>query len=168
MRAALYARKSQENEEAVEGQLAIARAFAAAKGFTVVRAFKDDGISGAEFIARPGFAALLAAVKATPRPFDVVITMNVDRVGREAYRTNMALLEIAEAGCRIFTYADGQEVKLEPMATERRLPRSCAGFNQAPFECRHHPASWNPPFRGVLSRISFGGAGCICAGHRQN
>src|SRR5262249_34561963 len=117
MRAALYARKSQANEEAVAGQLANARAFAAAKGFTVVREFRDDGISGAEFLARPGLAALLAAVKATPRPFDVVITMNVDRVGREAYRTNIALLEIAEAGCRIFTYTDGQEVKLDsPLA----------------------------------------------------
>ena len=98
MRAALYARKSQANEEAVAGQLANARAFAETKSFTVVREFTDDGISGAEFLARPCFAALLAAVKATPRPFDVVITMNVDRVGREAYRTNIALLEIAEAG----------------------------------------------------------------------
>src|SRR6266700_1156084 len=59
MRAALYARKSQANEEAVAGQLANARAFAAAKGFTVVREFTDDGISGAELLDRPGFAALL-------------------------------------------------------------------------------------------------------------
>ena len=119
MRAALYARKSQENEQAVEGQLANARAFAAAQGFRVVREFKDDGISGAEFLDRPGFAGLLAAAKSMPRPFDVVITMNVDRVGREAYRTNLALLEIVEAGCRIFTYADGQEVKLDsPLAKQ--------------------------------------------------
>jgi site-specific DNA recombinase len=127
MRAALYARKSQANEEAVAGQLANARAFAAAKGFTVVREFTDDGISGAEFLARPGFAALLAAVKATPRPFDVVITMHVDRVGREAYRTNIALLDIAEAGCRIFTYADGQEVKLDsPLAKQMLSMRNYA------------------------------------------
>ena len=127
MRAALYARKSQENEEAVAGQLANARTFAAAKGFTVVREFKDDGISGAEFIARPGLAALLVAVKSKPRPFEVVITMNVDRVGREAYRTNMALLEIAEAGCRIFTYGDGQEVKLDsPLAKQMLSMRNYA------------------------------------------
>src|SRR5262245_7637359 len=127
MRAALYARKSQANEEAVAGQLANARAFAAAKGFTVVREFTDDGISGAEFLARPGLAALLAAVKATPRPFEMVITMNVDRVGREAYRTNIALLEIAEAGCRIFTYGDGQEVKLDsPLAKQMLSMRNYA------------------------------------------
>src|SRR5262249_6872622 len=77
--------------------------------------------------ARRGFAALLAAVKATPRPFDVVITMNVDRVGREAYRTNIALLEIAEAGRRIFTYADGQEVKLDsPLAKQMLSMRNYA------------------------------------------
>src|SRR2546428_205384 len=34
-------------------------------------------------------------------------------IGREKYRTTLALLDIAEAGCRIFTYADGQEVKLD-------------------------------------------------------
>src|SRR5262249_17656986 len=127
MRAALYARKSQANEEAVAGQLANARAFAAAKGFTVVREVTDDGISGAGVLARPGCAALLAAVKVTPRPFDVVITMHVDRVGREAYRTNIALLEIAEAGCRIFTYTDGQEVKLDsPLAKQMLSMRNYA------------------------------------------
>src|SRR5215831_14320620 len=53
--------------------------------------------------------------------------MNVDRVGRETYRTNIALLEIAEAGCRIFTYADGQEVKLDsPLAKQMLSVRNYA------------------------------------------
>ena len=114
MRVAIYARKSQENEAAVERQVENARAFATSKGWSVSDAhvFTDDGISGAEFIDRPGFTAMLAAAKSKPRPFDCVVMMSVDRFGRETYRTNMALLELAEAGVRIFTYSDGQEVKV--------------------------------------------------------
>jgi len=112
MRAAIYGRKSDDRADSVDVQLSNARAFAQSKGWHVVSEFKDVDISGAEFLDRPGFNALLAAVKSPRRPFDVVVTMNVDRFGRETYRTNLALLDIAEAGCRIFTYSDGQEVKV--------------------------------------------------------
>jgi len=127
MNAAIYARKSQEKEEAVERQVENARAFATPRGWSVTDAniFTDDGISGAEFVDRPGFTALRAAAKAGR--FDVVVTMNVDRFGREAYRTNMALLEIAESKVRIFTYADGQEVKVDtPIAKQMVSMRNYA------------------------------------------
>ncbi len=112
MRAALYGRKSDDRADSVEVQLTNARAFAQSKGWHVVQEFKDVDISGGEFLARDGFNALLRAAKSKPRPFDVVVFMNVDRFGRETYRTNISLLELAEAGCKIFTYADGQEIKL--------------------------------------------------------
>jgi len=127
MKAALYCRKSQENEENIRVQVDNARAFALTRGWSVVDAniFTDDGISGAEFNDRPGFAALLAGAKA--KHFDVIVTMNVDRFGREAYRTNISLLEIAEGGVRIFTYADGQEVKLDtPIAKQMLSMRNFA------------------------------------------
>ncbi len=123
MRVAVYGRKSQENEENVKVQVDNARAFALSRGWSVVDAniFTDDGISGAEFNDRPGFTALTMAAKAKKRPFDAIVTMNVDRLGREAFRTNIALLEIAEAGVRIYTYADGQEVKLDSPISKQML-----------------------------------------------
>jgi len=115
MRAAIYGRKSQEKEEAVERQVENARAFATKHGWSVSDAhvFTDNGVSGAEFIDRPGFTALMSAVKSKPRPFDVLVLMAPDRMGREQYRTNLALLDIVEAGVRVFFYSNGGELKLD-------------------------------------------------------
>ncbi len=115
MRAAIYGRKSQEKEEAVERQVETARAFATQHGWSVSDAhvFTDNGISGAEFIDRPGFTALMSAVKSKPRPFEELVLMAPDRMGREQYRTNLALLDIVEAGVRVFFYSNGDELKLD-------------------------------------------------------
>ncbi len=125
MKVAIYARKSQENEDAVTRQITLAREFAERAGHFVAEEFTDDGISGAEFVDRPGLSALMSAVKA--HSVEGVVTMNVDRFGREAYRTNLVMLEIVEAGCRIFTYQDGQEVKLDtPIAKQMISMRNYA------------------------------------------
>ena len=66
-RAAIYARKSTDQNGVVEAnksvtrQKELARAFALSRGWTVVAEYEDDGISGAEFEKRPGFQAMLAA-----------------------------------------------------------------------------------------------------------
>jgi DNA invertase Pin-like site-specific DNA recombinase len=69
MIAAIYARKSTEqtgvSDEArsVTRQIEHARAYAARKGWTVAdeHVYQDDGISGAEFLKRPGFLRLMNA-----------------------------------------------------------------------------------------------------------
>jgi DNA invertase Pin-like site-specific DNA recombinase len=74
MIAAIYARKSTEQngvgdeEKSVARQIEHAKAYAARKGWTVDEAhvYSDDGISGAEFKKRPGFLRLLNAL--SPRP----------------------------------------------------------------------------------------------------
>jgi hypothetical protein len=73
MIAAIYARKSTDQQVAdeqksVTRQVAHARAYAAAQGWTVDESciFVDDGVSGAEFANRPGYMRLLNAQ--TPRP----------------------------------------------------------------------------------------------------
>ncbi len=109
MRVVSYSRKSQENEEGIARQKTLSREFAESKGWVISAEYEDDGVSGAEFHARPGFARLMDA---KAKCFDAIVTMSTDRVGREAFRTNMALLELAECGVRVFTYQDGQEVKL--------------------------------------------------------
>ena len=71
---AIYARKSTEQtgvsdeEKSVTRQIEHATAYALKKGWTVseTHIYADDGISGAEFVKRPGFMRLMNALK--PRP----------------------------------------------------------------------------------------------------
>src|SRR5688500_10362478 len=100
MIAAIYARKSTEqngaSEEAksVTRQIENASAFAARKGWNVGgddMIFKDDGVSGALFGAsRPGLARLLLALKPRP-PFDVLVMSEQSRLGREQFETGYVL-----------------------------------------------------------------------------
>src|SRR5436190_2705153 len=116
MIAAIYARKSteqvgaNERSESIERQVAHARAYAARKGWTVAEehVYVDDGISGAEFVKRPGFLRLMAALK--PRaPFQVLIMSEESRLGREQIETAWALKQIIDAGVRVFFYLEGRE-----------------------------------------------------------
>lgn len=71
MIAAIYARKSTEQNgitdesKSVARQIEHAKAYAARKGWQVREGhiFTDDGISGAEFANRPGFLRLMNALK---------------------------------------------------------------------------------------------------------
>jgi DNA invertase Pin-like site-specific DNA recombinase len=80
MIAAIYARKSTEqngvgdDEKSVARQIEHARAYAVRKGWTVddAHVYSDDGISGAEFKKRPGFLRLLNALSPRP-PFQVLV-----------------------------------------------------------------------------------------------
>src|SRR6266478_3778819 len=98
MIAAIYARKSTEQngvadeDKSVARQVEHARAYAARKGWTVAEehVYADDGISGAEFAKRPGFLRLMNAVK--PRaPFQVLVMMEESRLGREQIETAYSL-----------------------------------------------------------------------------
>ena len=74
MIAAIYARKSTEqngvgdDEKSVTRQIEHATAYAANKGWMVAEehVYVDDGISGAEFVKRPGFLRLMNALKPQP------------------------------------------------------------------------------------------------------
>jgi site-specific DNA recombinase len=118
--AAIYARKSTEQigvadeQKSVARQVEHARAYAAAKAWTVDDAsvFVDDGISGAEFANRPGFLRLMNALK--PRPsFSVLIMSEESRLGREAIETAYALKQLVSAGVRVFFYLEDRERTLD-------------------------------------------------------
>jgi site-specific DNA recombinase len=74
MIAAMYARKSTDQngvgdeEKSVTRQIEHAKTYAALKGWTVPGEYiyVDDGISGAEFVKRPGFLRLMNALKPKP------------------------------------------------------------------------------------------------------
>ncbi|HXH81720.1 MAG TPA: recombinase family protein, partial [Candidatus Tectomicrobia bacterium] len=119
MIAAIYARKSTEQntpdeEKSVTRQIAHARAYATRKGWTVVddHVYADDGISGAEFLKRPGFLRLMNALKPRP-PFQVLVMSEESRLGREQIETAYALKTIIDAGVRVFFYLEDRERTLD-------------------------------------------------------
>src|SRR5262249_8821114 len=91
-----------------------AEAYAAKKGWSVAEdhIYIDDGISGAEFVKRPGFLRLMNALKPKP-PFQVLIMSEESRLGREQIETAYALKQLITAGVRIFDSLEDRERTLE-------------------------------------------------------
>ena len=118
MIAAIYARKStdqngvSDEEKSVTRQIEHAKAYATKKGWAVAEDYVDDGISGAEFVKRPGFLRLMNALKPKP-PFQVLIMSEESRLGREQIETAYALKQIITAGVRVFYYLEDGERTLE-------------------------------------------------------
>jgi site-specific DNA recombinase len=115
MIAAIYARRSNEQgvpdeAKSVTRQVERGTAFIQRKGWTLApeHIYTDDAISGAEFQRRPDFLRLMNALK--PRaPFDVLVVMDEDRIGRESIETSWVLKQIIEAGVRVFCYLTDRE-----------------------------------------------------------
>ena len=120
MIAAIYARKSNQQDniakdaKSVARQVEHARAYAARKGWTVSEdhIYFDDGISGAEFANRPGFVRLMNTLKPAPA-FQVLIMSEESRLGREMIETSYALKQIVQAGVRIYYYMEDRERTLD-------------------------------------------------------
>jgi len=128
MIASIYARKStaetgmNDEEKSVTRQIEHGKAYALTKGWTVSEDHinSDDGIRGAEFDdRRPGVIRLMSALKPKP-PFQVLVMSEESRLGREQTRTQYALLEIVEAGVRVFFYLENQERKMDT-ATDKLI-----------------------------------------------
>jgi site-specific DNA recombinase len=120
MIAAIYARRSDDqnerNEDAksITRQIERARAYAAKKGWTIDDAhiFVDDGVRGSEFARRSGFVRLLNSLK--PRPtFEFLIVSELSRLGRETFETGYTAKQLAQAGVRIVSYLDDRELLLK-------------------------------------------------------
>src|SRR5215475_8067210 len=119
MIAAIYARKSTDQniadeEKSVTRQVERARAYVARKGWILAdeHVYADDGISGAEFLKRPGFLRLMNALK--PRaPFQALIMSEESRLGREQIETAYALKQLVTAGVRVFFYLEDRERTLD-------------------------------------------------------
>jgi len=125
--AAIYVRKStdqagvSDEQRSVTRQIEHARQYAARQGWLVREdcIYVDDGISGAEFVKRPGFLRLMNALKPRP-PFQVLIMSEESRLGREAIETSYALKQILDAGVRVFYYLEDRERTLDS-ATDKVL-----------------------------------------------
>jgi DNA invertase Pin-like site-specific DNA recombinase len=118
--AAIYARKStdqvgvSDENRSVARQVEHAKAYAVRKGWAVAQThvYSDDGISGAEFVKRPGFLRLMNALKPRP-PFQMLIMSEESRLGREQIETAYALKQIMDAGVRVFFYLEDRERTLD-------------------------------------------------------
>jgi site-specific DNA recombinase len=123
MIAAIYARKSTTQDVADEAksvtrQVEGARAFIAAKGWTLDEAhvYTDDGVSGALFANRAEFQRLMRDAEAGA--FNAVVFYDLDRFGRNARQTMLALNTLADLGVTIWDYSTGQAVDLDTFEGE--------------------------------------------------
>jgi len=120
MIAAIYARKSIEQtgvndeEKSITRQIEHAKAYGQRKGWIVAEEhiYSDDGVSGAEFVKRPGFLRLMNALKLRPS-FQVLIMSKESRLGREAIQASYSFKQIIDSGVRVFFYLTDQERKLD-------------------------------------------------------
>jgi DNA invertase Pin-like site-specific DNA recombinase len=106
-RAALYLRVSTD-EQTVENQRLALAAVAERRGWTTVREYADEGISGAKGRdKRPGLdAALKDAVR---RRYDVLLVWSIDRLGRSTAAVSTALAEVEAAGATIYADREGMD-----------------------------------------------------------
>jgi site-specific DNA recombinase len=117
MRAAIYARKSTDDNDrddankSVTRQVDVAREYAERKGWTVddTHVYMDDGISGAEYQNRPGLLRLMNHVK----EFDVLVMSESSRLGRDMTRNATYVVDILESDVRIFYYLTDEEEKAD-------------------------------------------------------
>ena len=129
MRAAIYARRSPDDDSAksVERQISHARSYALKKGWTILEdhVYVDDGISGAEIRNRAGLLRLLNALKPRP-PFGAVVMSEASRLGRDRLRTELVARDLFEAGVRIFYFLTDEEERLD--TPELRFVMAARGF----------------------------------------
>jgi DNA invertase Pin-like site-specific DNA recombinase len=98
--AAIYARVSTK-QQSVDSQLHQLKAVAASDGYTDIKIFLDEGISGSKGRdKRPGLDNLLKA--ATRREIDKVYVFSIDRIGRSVTDLISTLEEIQAANVGIY------------------------------------------------------------------
>jgi site-specific DNA recombinase len=120
---AIYARKSTADDrdrnaenKSTAHQISKVKAYAASKGWRIndEHVYVDDGISGAEYVARPGLARLIAALpKRGKPPFDVLLMTESSRLGRDMTRNAAFVVDIIESGVRIFYCLTDEEERAD-------------------------------------------------------
>lgn len=126
MRALIYVRVStDEQAQSAETQERGALAWCAAQGHAVVETVRDVGYSGAEWVRRPGIAALQLAAASGRPPWDLVVVRDVDRLGRDGVRLPYLLASLHEANVQVVEYSTGQTVALDGVGQLVASVRAC-------------------------------------------
>src|SRR2546426_12746428 len=119
MIAAVYARKSNDDDrstadgKSVERQVANAREFAERQGWHVNGdVFVDNDVSGTvPPELRPGMSKLLSALTPKP-PFQRLVVMEQSRLGRDTAATLALIERIENAGVEVYSYQDSRAISL--------------------------------------------------------
>jgi site-specific DNA recombinase len=122
--AAVYARKSTSQADvaqeatSVHRQVEGAKAFITTKGWTLADAhvYTDDGVSGALFANRAEFQKMMRDAEAGA--FQHLVLFDLDRFGRNARQTMLALNTLMDVGVTIWDYSNGQAVDLDSFEGE--------------------------------------------------
>jgi len=75
---------------------------------------------------RPGLIRLLNSASKKPRPFDAVVMMELERLGRDRLRTELVARDLHDAGIRIFSYLTDNEERVD--TPEARFVMAARGF----------------------------------------
>ena len=99
--AVAYVRRSTKDQaQSLERQRHEVQRYATANGITIARWFEDDGISGVEDAARPGFQQMVAA--AERREFELILVHEISRFGRfDAFQAGSWLHRLKAARVRV-------------------------------------------------------------------
>jgi DNA invertase Pin-like site-specific DNA recombinase len=147
MRAAIYARKSNEQNDVAEEQKSVtrqiegARAFITSRGWSLDEAhvYSDDGVSGALFMGREHFQRMMRDAEAGA--FEAVVMYDLDRFGRNARHTMDALNRLADLGVSIWDYSTGQALDLDSFEGETMTFMKARFAQQYRDQVRKHTAT---------------------------
>ncbi len=115
MRAVIYARRSQQHQDAsVRTQIDEATRYIEKKGWTLVETYADDAKNTGrrEFQKRRAFLRLLADAAEDGR-FDAVVTRDHTRLGGDTSRTMRAIEDLTDAGVEVWYYINDKRVRLD-------------------------------------------------------
>lgn len=116
MRVAVYIRVStDEQASSAEAQESGALAWCAAQGHEVVATYRDIGHSGAEWVRRRGIIELQVDASRTPRPWDILVTRDLDRLGRDQAKLAGLLALLADHDAQVVEWSTGRPVELDTM-----------------------------------------------------
>jgi site-specific DNA recombinase len=151
--AAIYARKSNDqnvdsDDKSVTRQIENARAFAQARGWTVVAEFTDDGISGAETRRLVAKQRMMAAAKAGA--FDAVIIQAADRFSRRDGDEAFGELKQLAALVEVHFYEDGTQFASGDLAS------NVTGFLKAEFAAEFRRAIARKTAEKMLQKAQRG------------
>lgn len=126
MRVAVYLRVSTEEQaQGVDTQERGVLAWCAAQGHAVVATYRDIGVSGAEWKKRPAMIEMRAAARQKPRPWDLVVVRDVDRLGRDGVELMVLLTQLRDVGVTVVESSSGQPVSLEGMGKLIASVKAC-------------------------------------------
>ena len=147
MIAAVYARKSTDQNDVAEEQKSVtrqidgARAFISSKGWTLheQHVYSDDNVSGALFANRPQFQRMM--VDAEAGAFEAIVFFDIDRFGRDGRRSMEALYTLTDLNVSIWDFSTGQELDLDSFEGETMTFMKTRFAQQYRDRCGNTPAT---------------------------